>query len=115
MNYESTIYFTCPHEALSNDILVGDSTKKRSMYENMFLVSKKEFDNCEIEENLKEKRQPVLKCDTPEDTSLIKFVSFYIFDVKSSLRHQFKDNTTYYFIGNYKCFFVYCCLYYSHL
>ncbi|NP_001296608.1 ephrin-4-like precursor [Hydra vulgaris] len=95
VNYEATIYFTCPHEALCSDVIEGDSNNAKSMYENMYIVSKEEFENCDVKEN----RQPVLLCDSPEDTSVIKFTSFYIFDVKSSLRIPFKDNTTYYFVA----------------
>ncbi|XP_065670218.1 ephrin-4-like isoform X1 [Hydra vulgaris] len=95
VNYEATIYFTCPHEALCSDVIEGESNNAKSMYENMYLVSKEEFDNCDVKEN----QVPVLLCDSPEDSSVIKFASFYIFDVKSSLRISFKDNTTYYFVA----------------
>ena len=90
----SVIHFLCP----SSSIIISIQNKfsnQLNMYENMFLVSKKEFDECRVESPT---QKSVLDCDSPKQSNSLLYRRFYFSSFTSSSK-QFFPNETYYFIG----------------
>ena len=70
------------------------------MYENMYVVTKSEFDRCEVDALTKDTKY-LLKCNNPREKQILKYRSITFTPWSLGDMMAFKTNQTYYFIGKY--------------
>lgn len=97
---DSEMYFVCPSVVMLSKLQIG-YVSKTNMYENMYMVTKKQFDECNITEVDGEKTKRVMLCDSPKNPNKLTFNRFFFTSLTTQI--AFLPNTTYYFIGK-PCF-----------
>lgn len=93
----SIVFFSCPNVAQTNWVS-NKYLSSKVLYENLFIVSKDEFESCEVKK-LSSTTKRLLLCDS-EKKFEVKYLKFKFSSIAASSREiSFKVNSTYYFIG----------------
>ena len=103
---DSEMYFVCPSVVMLSKLQIG-YVSKTNMYENMYMVTKDQFDRCDIDKVDGEKTRQVMLCDSPKDPNMLKFNRFFFTSLTTQI--TFLPNETYYFIGELRDFFPTVC------
>jgi len=93
----SVAFFSCPNVAQTNWVS-NKYLSSKVLYENLFIVSKDEFESCEVKK-LSSTTKQLLLCDS-EKKFEVKYLKFKFSSIAASSREiSFKVNSTYYFIA----------------
>ena len=111
VNSLAILSMVCPSAALPPKYLRRDNPIHRQyLFENLYLVSKEEFDTCTFDRKKHPKSRNIMYCDQATNGNYLKYFTLHFKPMSSSSGGlPFPVNNTYYFIGKCnKMLFVIC-------
>ena len=92
------IFFSCPNP-VQKDWVSSVLTHPNYLFENMWVVSRKEFDNCTLDESSFYTRE-MLRCDSVKDYTECKYRKMRVRPIADGIKSiEFHPGQTYYLIG----------------
>ena len=101
------IFFSCPNP-VQKDWVSSVLTHPDYLFENMWVVSKKEFDSCTLDESSWYTRE-MLRCDSVRDYTEVKYRKMRVRPIADGTKSiEFHAEQTYYLIGERAYLVMFC-------